>query len=176
VVTKENEPRTLAYSWFMSSGDNTEVSNQYVRGFEVYKDELASTEVHRSSIPYKRMRSMVGPEKILEKSTDLSYCQPTGIGFMTRPNQTTSFHTDGLCKKFVEVLDVKPKPGSKNDILQRLKITTADIEANNTSISTYWALEFLEEYSNDSLILFSCFNSKTSYQEYYNSPETIDLR
>ncbi|KAK2788298.1 hypothetical protein FQN53_003832 [Emmonsiellopsis sp. PD_33] len=175
--THENEPRTIAYSWFKSTGDDPEFPNHHLRGFEVYEDEHASKVTHRSSEPYKKMRSIVGPEGILEKPTDLSYCQPTGIGFLTRPDHGVTVF-QGIAKEtqaersHIEVVNIQPKPGMKPEILQGIKALAAQIETEaGNGILSFWCLEFLPEYANDGIILFSRYEDRNAYLRHLDSRE-----
>jgi quinol monooxygenase YgiN len=179
IFAENNEPHALAYAWFASSGDNTEVPNYYVRGFEVYEDEIALTEVHRSSAPYKKMRTSVVPEGILSKPTDLRFLQPAGIGFMNRPGELSRFQTGDKTNlkqlSFIEVLKILPKHGAKAEVLEVIKKLAVHALQDKGS-TTFWALEYLPEYSDSSVLLFSVYDSRAAYDSYTSTEEISKLR
>lgn len=174
VVTLESEPRTLGYSWFKSTGEDPNFPNHHVRGFEIYEDEAASVDVHRLSEPYKKMRSIVGPQKVLARATDLSYAQPTGIGFLTRPEGSVVFQgrsRDVDDREVLEVLDINPGVGLKHETLEEIKLLADHIEKMEPGVLSFWALEFLPEYNKDGIILVARFENRASYTKYSASPE-----
>ncbi len=179
VVTKESEPSTISYGWFQSTGDNTEVPNHYVRGFEVYEDESALVDVHRMSTPYKKMRETVGRDKILEKPTDLRFLQPTGIGFMTRGGMDL-FEDDSHLKEdercLVVVQEIKPKQGLKPKLLEVFEDLACQVKELEDGTACFWALEYLEAYSDDGIVLVTRFNSDAAYQKHVDSPEMMPIR
>jgi quinol monooxygenase YgiN len=179
IVTQKDEPKTLAYCWLKRTEDCTTVPGQYVCGFEVYEDEAASKVVHRSSEPYKKMRAILGTEKIQEKPTDLSYCRPTGIGFLTRGGRPTvfqgSFPTSGA-KSLVEVWELMPKDGMKIEALGEIEKLATYVEREEEGTSSFWILEFLPEYSNSNLKVISRFDNRAAYDYHNNSPLVKSFR
>lgn len=180
VVTRENEPRTLAYGWFKSTGDNSEVPNHHVRGFEVYKDESALADVHRSSEPYKIMRSTVGQDHILAQPTDLRFLRPAGIGFMTRPGKTATFlecnSIEAGAKSMIVVLEIKPKDGRKTELLEDMESLAVYVEEHESGTASFWVLEYLREYLDHGITVFSRFENGAAYQHHLTSPKVAEAR
>jgi quinol monooxygenase YgiN len=171
-VTKESEPKTTSYAWFTSTGDNTEVPNNWVRGFEVYEDESALVEVHRSSTPYKKMRSSVVPEKILEKPTDLRFLRPTGYGFMTRRSSSCNF--DGKIlqndeKSLVKIMEIKPLEKTMAEMLTEIQMLAGHVEQFEATTASFWVLEYLPEYSEDTVVIFLRFKNTMACQAHQDS-------
>ncbi|KAE9374240.1 hypothetical protein N431DRAFT_481499 [Stipitochalara longipes BDJ] len=179
VVTKESEPRTISYGWFQSAKDNPEVPNYYVRGFEVYEDESALAEVHRMSGPYKNMRATVGPYQILERPTDLRFLQPTGIGFMARGSMDLFDNDDHLNeddRSLVVVQEIRPKQGSKQELLKYFEILASHARKSSEGVACFWVLEYLEEYLEDGVVVFSRFDTDAEYQKHVDCSEMKQIR
>lgn len=180
ITTRQTEPRTLAYGWFQSTGDNSEVPNRWVRGLEVYEDEEALTITHRSSAPYKKMRSSVIPEKILSEPTDLRFLRPTGIGFLNKSGGTILFSTDDSIKDeqkdLIAVIEIRPKENRREALLRDMKEMADHIEVNEPETGSFWALEYLPEYSESGLVIFSRFENSSEYQKHIGSPKTVEIR
>lgn len=179
-MTRANEPKTIAYAWFKSAGDNSEVPNHWVRGFEVYDDEAALAEVHRSSEPYKKMRLAVGKDQILQQPTDLRFLQPTGIGFMVRSGQPAVFLKSEFQgereKSVIIVTEIKPEVGTKTELLRELEALTEHVEKTEHGTSSFWVLEYLPEYSDDGITVFSRFDDHKAYEHHLASPQAAESR
>jgi hypothetical protein len=161
------------------SKDCAAVPGQYVCGFEVYEDETSSKVTHRSSQPYKKMRSILGAEQIQERPTDLSYCRPTGVGFLTRDGKSTVFQGSFPVpdeKDLVEVWELTPKDGMKTELLSEIENLATYVEREVEQSSTFWVLEFLAEYANDNLKVVSRFENQMTYESYMNSELVKDFR
>jgi quinol monooxygenase YgiN len=180
VVTRANEPKTIAYAWFKSAGDNSEVPNHWVRGFEVYDDEAALAEVHRSSEPYKKMRMAVGKDQILQQPTDLRFLQPTGIGFMVRSGQPAVFFKSEAQgekeKSVIVVTEIEPEAGMKTELLRELEVLTEHVEKKDYGTLSFWVLEYLPEYSDDGITVFSRFDDHKAYEHHLASPQAAESR
>jgi quinol monooxygenase YgiN len=180
VVTQASEPKTLAYAWFESTGDNSAIPNHWVRGFEVYDNESAIAEVHRSSEPYKKMRLTVGRDHILERPTDLRFLQPTGVGFMVRSEKTVTFlKSDSHVaeeKGLIVILEIKPEEDMKLELLKDLENLGEYVKGHEHRTASFWVLEYLPEYSDDSIVIFSRFDSNTAYEQHLASRRTAEAR
>lgn len=179
-MTRANEPRTIAYAWFKSTGDNAEVPNHWVRGFEVYDDEAALAEIHRSSEPYKKMRLAVGQDQILERPTDLRFLQPTGIGFMVRAGEPAIFNKSESQgeeeRNLIVVTEIKPEAGMKAEFLRELETLAAHVEKGERGTSSFWILEYPTEYSDDGVTVFSRFDDHEAYKHHLASPLAVETR
>lgn len=180
VVTQQNEPRTISYAWFESAGDNTEVPNHYVRGFEVYEDESALADVHRMSEPYKKMRSSVIPDKILAKPTDLRFLQPTGLGFMNRPGEPAVFAKHGGTvekreKCLIVILEISPKDDAKSKLLDLAGALSDYAASENKEVASFWILEYLPEYSDSGIKIFLRFDNYVAYENYSKSSKVSEM-
>ncbi|KAF2467910.1 uncharacterized protein BDR25DRAFT_316526 [Lindgomyces ingoldianus] len=83
-TTYANEPRNVSYSWFRKSPLDQQDEHRCC-GFEVYADELALTQAHRSSPEYKRMRSVGVEEQLFVHPTALIFLEPAcANGFLAR--------------------------------------------------------------------------------------------
>ena len=179
VVTKESEPRTISYGWFQSAKDDPEIPNHYVRGFEVYEDESALVKIHRMSEPYKKMRASVSSDHILERPTDLRFLQPTGIGFMTRGGMDLfpiDDHVSENDRILVVVQEIKPKQGMKSKLLQDLETLASYVRRFDKGVACFWVLEYLEEYSDDGVVIFSRFHTDSEYEKHANALGTEKIR
>ena len=169
----------MAYGWFQSAGDNGDIPNCYVRGFEVYEEETALADVHRMSEPYKRMRASVVPEKILERPTDLRFLQPTG-GFTSRGQGIKKFtkddHLTEKSRKLVVVEEIKPGPGMKDSLLKELQCLASDLEEHKPEVGSFWMLEYLPEYCDDGIKIFSTYESDSAYHTHLKWLEEKELR
>jgi hypothetical protein len=152
-----------------------------VRGFEVYEDEAALAEVHRSSAPYKAMRESVGTNELLQKPTDLRFLQPTGVGFMCRESPTGASllfqdvlphilrNSDGKLpgEHYVVVYEMQPLSKAEKDQAVEIVREIADkiISEAKTAWLSFWLLEYKPEYGDEGLKLFTMFRDKESFEK-----------
>ncbi|KAI9752415.1 MAG: hypothetical protein M4579_005639 [Chaenotheca gracillima] len=172
-VTIQSEPRNHGYCWFESAGDNTEVPNYWVRGFEVYEDEDA-LDVHRDSEPYKKMRAAFASDSILSKTTDIRFLQPTGLGFFRRTEEQVRFTKDKSLtddtKNLIVTWDIKPQEDKQADVRKDLEQLAKHVEGNEPSAGTFWVLEYLPEFQDSTIIIFSRFANTEAYNKHANTP------
>lgn len=59
--------------------------------------------------------------------------------------------------------EIRPPKGRKHELLEAVKRVASVAEAMR-GIRSYWALEYLEEYSDDTILLFQRFKAKEEYE------------
>lgn len=59
--------------------------------------------------------------------------------------------------------EIRPQKGRKHELLGAVKGVATAAEAM-TNIRSYWVLEYLEEYSDDTILLFQRFKAKDEYE------------
>jgi quinol monooxygenase YgiN len=129
--------------------------------------------------PYKKMRASVGPDKILERPTDLRFLQPTSIGFMTRGGMDVFEIDDHLNednRSLVVVQEIRPKQGSKQKLLKDFEVLACHVQNFDKGTACFWVLEYLEEYSDNGIVVFSTFDTDTEYQKHINCQKMEETR
>jgi quinol monooxygenase YgiN len=119
--------------------------------------------VHRASAPYKTFRSAVAQESLLEQPSDLRFWRPTGIGFLSNGKEPI-ICADGSNEEFVVVYETLPKPGQKEEVLQRLR----DVANDCGGALSFWVLE-RGESDGDGVYVFSRWTGKGAWEAFMES-------
>ncbi len=125
------------------------------------------------------MRASVGPENILERPTDLRFLQPTGIGFMTRGGMDLfgiDDHLNENDRSLVVVQEIRPKQGSKQKLLKDLEVLACHVQNLDRGTACFWVLEYLDEYSDNGILVFSRFDNDAEYQKHIDCQKMEEIR
>ena len=99
---------------------------------------------------------------------------------MTKNGQTALFRKDNSLtnesKNLLVVLEIKSKEGRKGDLLKDVQEMADHVKENEPSTGTFWALEYLPEYSDNGLVIFSKFENSNEYQKHMDSPKVNEIR
>lgn len=141
-----------------------------------YSKLEASTQVHRSSTPYKAFRAACGGEALLDRPSDLRYLEPLGIGFMTRGG--TQVLLQGQSSNGYIVFEhLRPKPGRRSDLLASLRSLASISEGLAQEVQSFWALGYRAEDDDETVVLFQRFSSKVAFLEGFQSfPKIAETR
>ena len=144
----------------------TDVETAGLLSFSRYETPEANTVAHRASAPYKAFRAAVGEESLLERPSDLRFWRPTGIGFLGRPGIVNLMKkdTDPHCQ-YAVVTELNPGSGMKGQALTELR-KVADLAANTASVASFLVLHRGEVDTDESIYVFSLFNTKTEAQTF----------
>jgi hypothetical protein len=140
-----------------------------------YEDESALANDHRSSPPYKTMRSVVGAEKVLSKPTDLRFLQPTGIGFLARHAEQSVLQDKEDVEQVVLVKEYDPpSEGEKSKLLNSLQWLAVYMTeaAKENGILTFWVLEYDPEYQDHGIKVIIRFTDKSA-RELHESTDAV---
>ncbi|KAE8383910.1 hypothetical protein BDV26DRAFT_287323 [Aspergillus bertholletiae] len=174
-VTWVSEPKTLAYAWFTSAGNNGEIPDHWVRGIEVYEDADAHLLIHRSSSSYKRMKDLVNTTGIFEQPSALNILRPCGIGFMSR--QGADIFQRCLGSQLIVVREYAELKERKEDVLNTLRQVASHANLQELEFTlSFWVLEPDTNGSNDEIIVFSRFADHNAHQYHCNTTVARDLQ
>ena len=133
----------------------------------------ANTVTHRASAPYKAFRAAVAEEKLLDRPSDLRFWRPTGVGFLTRPSAVVLMKTPvGSDCRYVVVDELTPRPDMKDKALDNLR-NQAALAANDSSVVSFWVLHRGEGEADESLYVFSMFDTKAHAEAFDREARTI---
>lgn len=69
-------------------------------------------------------------------------------------------------RSLVAVQEIKPKRGSKGRTLKDLEVLACHVDRSSKETACFWVLEYLEEYSDDKVVIFSRFDTDAAYQKH----------
>lgn len=125
------------------------------------------------------MRSSVIPENILSEPTDLRFLQPTGIGFLNKSKLTILFRSgdskNGEVKSLVADIEIKME-NRREALLNDINRLADHVDKKEPETGSYWVLEYLPEYSDNILVIFSSFDNGSTYQKHVGSPKVLEFR
>lgn len=125
-----------------------------------YETPEANTITHRASEPYKTFRAAVAEQKLLERPSDLRFWRPTEIGFLSRPGTASLMKANaGSDTRYAVANELTPRPGNKGHALGELQ-RVAGLAADTPSTVSFWVLDRGEGDEDESLYVFSLFESK----------------
>jgi quinol monooxygenase YgiN len=147
-----------------------------------YDDVEASTITHRSSAEYKTFRAAVGEEGLLERPSDLRFWRPTTIGFLTQSSEDDSsanFIARGNQvsyekQQYIVVDELKPRLGQKEDVLNQMRSLVALAE-RQTGVLSFWVLRRDDNEQDDSLMVFSRYDSKDAGSRFCNQKDVSGI-
>ncbi|KAJ5695943.1 hypothetical protein N7536_006355 [Penicillium majusculum] len=167
-VTLASEPRTLAYGWFTSAGGNDGIASNCVRGFEVYEDEDAHLQIHRSSDPYKAMRKAMVEDDILTEPLVLDILQPCEVGFMSREKGCVFQGRRG--SQVITILEYSPLQEQRADLLQALRqVASHALSYEQHGTLSFWVLEHAAKQDNQDVVVFGRFKDDAAYHAHRSS-------
>lgn len=131
-----------------------------------YETVEANTVTHRASAPYKAFREAVAEQCLLERTSDLRFWRPTGIGFLTPPGRVQSMKNpaDSDCR-YVIVNELIPKTGMKAIALGKLR-EGAVLAADTATTARFWVLDRGDDDEDQSLYVFSMFERKADAEAF----------